>query len=74
MSRESDIHAMRTTGIVGCFAFDSELWAACTRLATDTRAPMALRLEALKRIDDITGEEGKVDELALAAFCREVAE
>lgn len=68
---EDAIHYMRTAEVIGNHASDIKLWEACHQVAVDDTLPMAVRLESLQRMNDLTGEDSPVNEEALAEYIRE---
>lgn len=59
---------IRGTKAVGNALGDRALWKACHEIAADAKRPMAERLEALAKMNELTGENDPVTEEALAEY------
>lgn len=68
---EDAIHTMRTAEVKGDYHSDRGLWDACHQIAVNADLTMEVRLEALRRMNDLVGEDLPVNEEALADYIRE---
>jgi len=63
-----DIIRMRNLEVIGNAHDDKALWEHCHNVAANEELPMNIRLEALKKMNELTGEDDPCDEEALKEY------
>jgi hypothetical protein len=62
---------MRSTPVMGNAFSDRELWKICHEVAIDTSMPMKHRLEALAKMNELTGESEPCNVAALKKYLKD---